>query len=71
VQVMTARQQVRDQFIVGGGGLRHCLPSPDRVWATIISDMVNRVRRKRGFGGGRAFVLGGEVAEADYTSLGH
>lgn len=33
--------------------------------------MVNQVRRKRGVGGGRAFVLGDEVAEADYTSLGH
>jgi hypothetical protein len=33
--------------------------------------MLNRLRRKRGFGGGRAVVLGDEVAEADYTSLGH
>jgi hypothetical protein len=62
---------VRDQTIVGVGGLGRCLSSLDRVLAITIGDMLNRVRRKRGIGGDRAVALGDEVAEADYTSLGH
>jgi hypothetical protein len=59
-----------DEFIVcGGGGLRRGLSRLD-VLAIAVS-AVNQVCRKRGVGGGMAFVLGDEVAEADYTSLGH
>lgn len=36
-----------------------------------ISPILKRAGRKRRFGSGRAVFLGGEVAEADYTSLGH
>jgi hypothetical protein len=71
VQIVATGQQMCNQVVVGGGGLRRSLPRPDVVLALTISTMLNRVRRKRGFGGGRAVVLGDEVAEADYTSLGH
>jgi hypothetical protein len=64
---------MRDQLVIGSGGgrLRRGLPCLDLLLAIAISTMLNRLRRKRGFGGGRAVVLGDEVAEADYTSLGH
>lgn len=39
------------------------------VWD--ISTMLKWVGRKRGYGGGRADVVGDEIAEADYTRLGH
>jgi hypothetical protein len=65
---------MRDQLVVaggGGGGLRRGLPCLDVLLAFAISTILNRLRRTRGFGGGRAVALGDEVAEADYTSLGH
>jgi hypothetical protein len=72
VEVVTTRQQMRDQLVVaGGGGLRRGLPCLDVLLAFAISTILNRLRRTRGFGGGRAVALGDEVAEADYTSLGH
>lgn len=62
---------MRDQIFVTGRNLGGCLASLDAVLAIIIIALLNRVRRNRGIGGFGAFVLGGEVAEADYTSLGH
>jgi hypothetical protein len=70
VQVVATRQQMRDKFLLGGG-LRRRLPGPDVMLALIISAMLKRVACNRCFGGVGSFVLGGEVAEADYTGLGH
>jgi hypothetical protein len=61
---------VRDQFIVSSGGLGGGLSALDVVLVSTIST-INQMRRKRRIGDDRAFVLGDEVAEADYTSLGH
>jgi hypothetical protein len=61
---------MRDHIIVGGG-LRRCRPGLDVELALALSAMLNRVACKRCRGGVRSFVLGGEVAEADYTGVGH
>ena len=39
--------------------------------AADVRSILKRIGRKRRSGGGRAVVVGDEVAEADYTSLGH
>ena len=64
---------MRYKFVVVGSGLGGCLAGLDAVLAItiIIIGFLNRVRRNRGLGGFWAVVLGDEVAEADYTSLGH
>jgi len=41
------------------------------VFVFDIGAMLKWVGRKRGCGGGRADVVGDEIAEADYTRLGH
>jgi hypothetical protein len=65
VQVVAAREQVRDGFVFLGrlsgylGGLVGTGP------------MCKRVNRQQKLGSGCGLVWGGEVAETDYTSLGH
>ena len=67
VQVVSAGEQMRDGFVVLGrlsgylGGLV----------GTGAMAMCKRVNRRRKLGSGCGLVWGGEVAEADYTSLGH
>jgi hypothetical protein len=61
---------MRDKFFVNGG-LGRCLPGPDVILALIIGAMLKRVACNRCLGGVGSFVLGGEVAETDYTGLGH
>jgi hypothetical protein len=67
---MTTGQQVSDKVVILDV-LRSCGALEVGRLALAISPNFKRVGRKGWIGGSSAFVVVDEVAEADYTSLGH